>query len=355
VKTSRVLRIAALIGVLLLVSSALVACDSRTRAAPANSLTSAVSSSLLSSPPQSSSAPVPPVVATTTPLSSAVPPLSPPSPAVPSSSAQPPAHQLQLDFGGTTILPGHRLVAEYGVAGGPGLGVLGAGTATQAAAAVATRAAGYSLYGTPVVGAMELIATVALAGPGVTGEYTSIPNLATIATYLAAAKAAHQLLILDFQPGRASFLEQVKQVRSLLLDPNVSVALDPEWKVGPTQRPGNGLIGSARAADINAVGTYLSQLIKANGLPQKLLVVHQFALSMLPDRSAIKTAPGLAVLFHADGEGSVSGKLNTYHALAFPPPPFYAGFKVFLTQDQRVMNVAEVMKLPRVPDLITYQ
>jgi hypothetical protein len=260
-----------------------------------------------------------------------------------------------LDIGGRTILPGHRIVAEYGVAGGPDLGVLGAGTPAQAALAIAQRAAAYKNYGEPVVGAMELIATVALGGPGPTGQYTSQPNLAAISAYLAAAKARHELLVLDFQPGRASFLEQVEEVRSLLLDPNVSVALDPEWKVGPNQVPGNGFIGSAQAADVNAVGAYLSKLVAQYRLPQKLLVVHQFALSMLPNRSAITTQPGLAVVFHADGEGSIPAKLNTYRALAFPGRPFYVGFKVFLTEDTSVMTPAQVMALRPRPDLITYQ
>jgi hypothetical protein len=267
----------------------------------------------------------------------------------------PPTGHLQLDIGGRTILPGHRIVADYGAAGGPGLGVLGAGTPTQAAAAVHQREAAYAAYGEPVVGAMELLATVALGGPGPTGQYTSLPDLPTIATYLAAAKQAHELLILDLQPGRATFLQQVQEIRPLLLDPNVSVALDPEWKVGPNQTPGNGLIGSSGSADINAVGSYLSHLVAEYGLPQKLLVIHQFALSMLPDRSAIVSRAGLAVLFHADGEGSVAAKLGTYRALAFPGRPFYAGFKVFLTQDERVMSPAEVMALYRRPDLVTYQ
>ena len=41
------------------------------------------------------------------------------------------------------------------------------------------------------------------------------------------------LLILDLQPGRASFLHQTKVLHHFLLDPSVSIALDPEWKLAP--------------------------------------------------------------------------------------------------------------------------
>src|SRR5947209_2127246 len=60
------------------------------------------------------------------------------TPPTPPSPPPPPAPQLPL--GGRQLFPHYRVVAYYGGDGGPGLGVLGAGTPDQAAAAVARQA-----------------------------------------------------------------------------------------------------------------------------------------------------------------------------------------------------------------------
>lgn len=260
-----------------------------------------------------------------------------------------------LPDGGQTIVGRLRVVAFYGGPDGPALGVLGAGTPAQAAAAVSARAKAYARYGRPVQPAMELLATVAQASPGPDGTYSRAVRTAQIASYLAAAHARHLLLILDIQPGAGEFLPQVKALRPFLLDPAVSVALDPEWKVPPGQRPGQGRIGSSSAASVNAVGAYLSQLITAHSLPDKLLIVHQFRTSMLPDRSNVKRYPGVEEVLHADGEGSPTLKRTVYRQLNFPVPRFGIGFKVFFTEDTRLMSPAEVMALKPRPDIVTYQ
>ena len=66
--------------------------------------------------------------------------------------------------------------------------------------------------------------------------------------------------MLDLQPGRASFLAQAQALKPFLLDPPVSLALDPEWKVGPTEVPGGGRIGSSSAAGINDVSVAVRQV-----------------------------------------------------------------------------------------------
>lgn len=259
-----------------------------------------------------------------------------------------------LRRGGRQILPKYRVVAYYGAPGTAALGQLGAGTPDQAADAIERQAAGYARFGRPVQPAMELIATVAQGAPGRDGLYSKpIPD-ADIAAYLAAAHRHRMLLILDFQPGRGDFLPQVQRVSQFLTDPSVSVALDPEWKVGPDQVPAK-VIGSASAASINAVGQYLSSLVARKHLPDKLLVVHQFTLSMLPDRANIARPAGLEVALHADGLAAPAGKIRVYHKLAFPCPPFHAGFKLFFHADTGLMTPAQVMNLSPQPEIVTYQ
>ena len=289
---------------------------------------------------------------------------APPSDPAPSSHAaptsRPPVHPVVLKArtlprGGRQIFPRFRVVAYYGVPGNPQLGVLGAGTPEQAARAVQRQAARYAGFGRPVLPAMELIATVAQASPGPDGNYSAPIPAASIRSYLRVAHSHRMLLILDIQPGSSEFLPEVKALRPFLLDPSVGVALDPEWKVPPGQAPADGRIGSASAASVNAVGRYLSHLVRAHHLPDKLLVVHEFTHTMLPDRDDIRPQPGLEITLHADGLGSPRLKRVVFHQLDFARTPFHVGFKVFFTHDTRVMSPREVMALRPRPDIVTYQ
>ncbi|HET6878325.1 MAG TPA: hypothetical protein VFH38_12400 [Jatrophihabitans sp.] len=267
----------------------------------------------------------------------------------------PPHGRTQLPLGGRKILGRYRVVAYYGAPGGGQLGVLGATRPEQAAQAIEQRARGFRGYGLRVQPAMELIATVAQAAPGPDGDYSAPIPHSVIRHYLRVAHRHKMLLLLDLQPGRASFLSQAEALRPLLLDPSVDLALDSEWKVGPQGRPGGGHIGSCRARGINVVARYLAGLVRAHRLPDKLLVVHEFTASMLPDRSNIRPARGVEVVFHADGFGSPAVKKGVYRRLRFPGRPFGAGFKLFLTQDSRLMPPRAVMRLRPRPDVITYQ
>ena len=284
------------------------------------------------------------------PLGSTPPPALPPRP-----SGSMLAPRAELPLGGQKILPDYRVVAYYGGPDGPALGVLGAGTPDQAADAVTARAATYTPYGRRVQPALELIATVAQGAPGPAGTYSAPISSSKISAYLAAAHRHHLLLILDFQPGRSDFLSQVEADSAFLSDPSVSVGLDPEWKMQPGQVPGR-QIGSASAADINAVSRYLSGIVQSRHLPDKLLIVHQFTRSMLPDRPDITIPPGVEVVLHADGNGIAEVKISVYRQLAFPGPPFGSGFKLFMTQDPGgPMTPAQVMRLTPRPDVISYQ
>lgn len=269
----------------------------------------------------------------------------------PTTSPKPPP---TLPRGGRVIFPNYRVVAFYGGSGGPGLGVLGQGTPDQAAAAVAQQAQLYVFAGRPVQPALELITTVALASPGPDGIYSSRGDPAAVQRYLTAARARKELLVLDFQPGRGNFLTQIKRFERFVIQPDVGVAVDPEWHMQPGEIPGQ-VFGSSSAADINEVSAYLQSLVTKYRLPQKLFVVHEFRLSMLPDRQAILPRPGLATVFHADGNGVVSDKVKVYNALAFPGPPFASGFKLFFTRDTPLMTPQQTMALTPQPDLVTYQ
>ena len=64
------------------------------------------------------------------------------------------------------------------------------------------------------------------------------------------------MLILDVQPGQSTFAEEVELLEPWLSQPDVGLALDPEWNVPSGVVPGK-QIGSTNAATINQVSYYL--------------------------------------------------------------------------------------------------
>ena len=128
------------------------------------------------------------------------------------------------------------------------------------------------------------------------------------------------------------------------MQPDVSLALDPEWRVQPGQVPGR-VIGKVSVGEINQVSQYLSDLVVANDLPQKLLLVHEFRTWQIqPKPAAVQHRPGIAFVWHVDGFGGQAAKLRTYQALALPPPAIM-GFKLFYKQDTHLMTPAQVLAL----------
>ena len=67
--------------------------------------------------------------------------------------------------------------------------------------------------------------------------------------------------MIDLQPGRGSFLEQAKKYQELLELPNVGLALDPEWKLGPNEKPLS-RVGNTTAAEVNETTDWLAGLTR---------------------------------------------------------------------------------------------
>ena len=108
------------------------------------------------------------------------------------------------------------------------------------------------------------------------------------------------------------------------------------------------------AREVNRTSLWLSRLVEREGLPQKLFVLHQFRLSMLPDIGRIVHRPGLAMVQHTDGFGTRGQKLATYHAVA-RPAQFRQGFKLFYDWDIKRFTPRDVRRIkPRV-SFVSYQ
>lgn len=254
---------------------------------------------------------------------------------------------------GQHIFPTWTLVALYGNGSSAALGALGEQSPDEAAKRLATVAAPWKGYGRPVLGTFELIVTTAQASAGPSGLYRGRASEEEVQRYLDVARANGLYLVLDIQPGRSDFLTETKVWERFLREPDVGLALDPEWRVGPNSVPAV-VVGSVGAAEVNAVSDYVAKIVADNNLPEKLFVVHQFQQRMLPDRNQIVSRPGLATMFHMDGFGSRAEKLSTW-GFTQTGPPFHNGFKLFYDEDSNIFGPTEVMALtPRV-ELITYQ
>ncbi|GAA4861277.1 hypothetical protein [Actinomycetospora straminea] len=282
----------------------------------------------------------------------------PPPPVVPASvpaavAAAVPPPVPELPRGGTTIFPRHRVVAFYGTAGTDALGVLGEGSPDQAGKRLEEAAAAFATPGRTVLPAMELIATVANDAPGPDGDHATDITLDEARTYLDAARAHRQLLVLDVQPGRDNFLTASRVWEPLLREPDVGLALDPEWRMDPGEVPGE-VVGGVAAAEVNAVAEWLAGIVRDERLPEKLFVLHQVTASMITEPERLATPEGLAVVQHIDGFGAPETKREKYAQLQ-RPQQLHPGFGLFYDEDTPVLSPAETLALSPPPDLVTYR
>jgi hypothetical protein len=253
------------------------------------------------------------------------------------------------------VFEDQRVVAYYGNHLSPLLGVLGETGPEAAVGRVKTAAARFDAPGKPARGGFEMIVTVAQRSAGADGNYSHPSKLEDVERWIDIADANGLYVILDIQPGRSDFLTESVRYERLLKRPNVHLALDPEWRMMPWQRPGE-LIGSVTAAELNQVSAWLSNLVIENDLPEKMFIIHQFQSRMIKNRDDLINRPGLATVIHADGFGGRAIKQQTY-SIIHVGPPFYNGFKLFIDEDTRIYQPSEVLQFSPnpVPDLITYQ
>lgn len=264
----------------------------------------------------------------------------------------------QLPGGGQLVFDSKRYIALYGSPVTASLGLLG----EQGVEETIDRAAAYArkyddLTEDTMVPALEIIVTVASGSAGDDGNYSNEWSSDTFVPLIEAAADAGQYVVIDFQPGRSTFLEQVQQYEDLLAYPHVGVALDPEWRLEDDQVHLH-QIGSVDVDEVNEVVTYLADFVQENQLPQKVLVLHQFQLRMITDRQDLDMSRSeLALLIHADGLGSQGAKQATWRTLHEDAPEgIHWGWKNFIDEDQPMLTPEQTFAdVDPVPDFVSYQ
>ena len=258
---------------------------------------------------------------------------------------------VELPGGGQLAFPGRRMVALYGTPGTASLGALGEQDLSGSIARAKDLAAQYQRFSdVPVVPAFEIITTVAAGQAGADGDYSNEVDIAKIRPYVDAARAAGVYVLLDLQPGRTDFLTQAKRYEELLRQPHVGLALDPEWRLGPNQVH-RVQIGSVGIDEVNATANWLADVVRANRLPQKVFMLHQFRTSMIVGRERLDTTrQELAPVIHCDGFGTQDMKRGTWETLRQNSPNVYWGWKNFIDEDLPMLTPEQTMKFS--PDIV---
>ncbi|WP_392541878.1 hypothetical protein [Oryzobacter telluris] len=267
-------------------------------------------------------------------------------------------HAKELPGGGLLPFPGRMMVALYGHPGTAALGMLGEQRPDEAAERTTALAAQYAaLTDTTVVPAFELIATVASGSKGKDGDYSTPTSVRSLMPWVQAAERSGAYVVLDLQPGRTSFLTQAKAYEELLRRPWVGLALDPEWRLAPTQKHLD-QIGSVSVEEVNAVGAWLAGLVREHDLPPKVLTLHQFRSSMIRGRERLDTSlDEVQWLVHADGQGGQGAKQETWSALRRGlPEGVWLGWKNFEDEDTPMLTPRQTLdQVHPTPQFVSYQ
>lgn len=267
--------------------------------------------------------------------------------------------QRELPQGGTTLFPTYRLVGYSGIIGsGPGLGRAGVGTIDDRMKEILERAKPYATDGRRIMPTLEYIATMVHPCRNAPKCRTRSTD-ARIQEHLDAVRKVNGYLLLAIQPGRSDFPTEVKAYEKFLKEPDVGLAMDPEWRMGPNQEPMKSF-GSTSGKELDAVNAYVSKLVKDNHLPEKVVLYHMIRTNWVRQPQDLKAHPGVVNIVSVDGIGSKAMKTETWKAIMkVKPKHVHPGFKLFYTEDTagawKLMTPAEVMALTPTPEYVLYE
>jgi hypothetical protein len=257
--------------------------------------------------------------------------------------------------GSASVLTDHLLVTWYGNPHSTRMGILGELSGEALAAGLRAQGAAYEkVTSKRVLLAYHLVTVVAQPLPGADGKYRRRGSADVIRRMLDEARANGFKLVLDIQPGRSRVTDEVTALRPYLADPDVYLALDPEFAMGDCEVPGRE-IGELAAADVTGAVDILEDIIRMGRLPPKVLIVHQFRWDMLRDKGRIRTSALVDVVLNMDGFGSQTLKLASYRDVMRQGRLPFAGMKIFYRQDTGLFTPAQVMALTPTPSVVIYQ
>jgi len=252
------------------------------------------------------------------------------------------------------VLDDHILLTWYGNPRSTRMGALGEQSGDARVARFEAQAKAYrAVSPAPVLMAYHLVAVVAQCTAGADAMWRRRETRDVIDALLLEARAHDYKVVLDVQVGRSTVAAEVKALEPYLKEPDVYLALDPEFAMTDCQVPGQ-QVGRLYASDINTSLDVLERLIATHRLPPKILIVHQFRLDMLPDKANVRASAVVDTVLVMDGFGTQALKRSTYRAV-MRQPMAYAGIKLFYQQDRNLFTPAQVLDLSPRPVVIVYQ
>jgi hypothetical protein len=223
----------------------------------------------------------------------------------------------------------------------------------------------------PAIGSIDLVDPVADGVPGPDKLYRHYRDPADIDHYLKVARDTKQLFFFDTQVGWDTQQNVFEHFRPYLEQPDVHLALDPEWEMRPGVVPGQDR-GRTVASTIQWVMDQLSEMVISKHLPNKILIVHKFFQDeqwenpFKPDPkdawSNVQPRPGVTLIICIDGQGAPQNKIEKYNAFAKGETNLL-GFKIFMQIpcsqyqycEEPVMTPKQVLNLKPPPMMVQYQ
>lgn len=259
------------------------------------------------------------------------------------------------------ILPFHRIIAYYGNFYSKGMGVLGEYPEDIMLEKLNTEIRFWQDADpdTLVMPAIDYIAVTAQLSAGKDGMYRLRMPTSQIDKALAIAEKIDGIVILEVQPGLANLMDEVRALEPYLSKQRVHLAIDPEFSMKTGARPGT-RVGTVDAKDVNAVAEYLAELVRANNLTPRVLIVHRYTRAMVTNATKIIPLPEVQIVMDMDGWGPGPKKYSTYNSFIVPEPVQFTGFKIFYKNDikqpgTKVLTPAELLKLSPRPSFIQFQ
>lgn len=258
------------------------------------------------------------------------------------------------------VLPFRRIVAYYGNYYSKQMGILGEYPPEEVLSRLRQVGTEWAAAdpSTPVTLGLDYIVVSAQAAAGKDGMYRLRMPSSQIDKALQMADEVHGLLFLDVQPGWSSLAAELAQIEPYMKRPNVELALDPEFALVRGRRPG-AWRGTMSAAQINYAVEWLANIVTANHLAPKVLIVHRFTEAMVTDSRDIRPRPQVQIVMDMDGFGSPTLKTDAYRHFIASQPVQFTGFKLFYKNDvkwgKRLMTPAQILALSPRPSYIVYQ
>ena len=260
-----------------------------------------------------------------------------------------------------SILPGKRIVAYYGNPRSKLMGVLGQYPKDEMLTRLKKEAENWEKADPAheVQTALHLIAVVAQGTPGTAKKYRMIMPDAVVEDVYGWAQEAGAILFIDIQTGHDDIRNLLPRFEWILQNPDVHLAIDPEFSMASSGKVPGTVIGTIDAKDINYASEYLQALVKKHSLPPKVFVVHRFTHNMVTNAGKIKLCPEVTFVMNMDGWGAPSLKRATYMNVIVREPVQFTGFKLFYRHDtknkQTMLEPRQILRLVPTPLYIQYQ